>query len=252
MIIYNILPICGTLITLFILHYGSGIFYSNRLETYRKRNIVTKHQWKNHTVSFIYTTIIAILSGVYLYNNRINHQTSTILDFILFHKRIIVSMISYLIYDCLCILYLMLINNGIYETAGSSAFGKLFHHLLGIIPCFICLIKRVGGNAMVLTFFSELSTPFLSLRWMLLSAGYKGTMILKSTEILFALTFTYSRIINIPFLLKYLWNVRHIWKPGWIFNYMLTTSIVFYSMNIFWFIKIIKKIRNELRYKKIL
>ena len=246
-IIYNI---CGLLICLFILHYSIGIIFSNKLEIYRKSNIITKHQWKNYTVSSIYTTIIAILSGTSLYTIGFYQQPSAILEFTLLHKRIILSMIAYLMYDSMCILYSMRLNSGAYESPGSSEFGKLFHHILGIVPCFICLVTQIGSNTMLWTFFSELSTPFMSLRWMLLSAGYKGTMILKGTEILFAVTFTGSRIINIPFLLKYLWSTRNIWKPVWVFNYMLLTGIIFYGMNIFWFIKIIKKVRNELKYNK--
>jgi hypothetical protein len=58
----------------------------------------------------------------------------------------------------------------------------------------------------------ELSTPFLSWRWILLTTGYKGSLPCTLCEGLFALTFLVSRILNVPLCLKYIWSAQELWQ----------------------------------------
>ncbi|CAK9061427.1 TLC domain-containing protein 4 C (Transmembrane protein 56 homolog C), partial [Durusdinium trenchii] len=119
------------------------------------------------------------------------------------------------------------------------------HHVIGIItvltlthPCFLFY-----GICCVMF---EASTPFLSMRKILLMRGYKGTRILGHIEKLFGISFLLCRVIfGIPMVLYAFVEGTNLLLEGAIpypskYVILLTTCWIQTFLNCFWFHKIVK------------
>ena len=209
-----------------------------------------KHQWQAYSVALLYTSLVAWVSGAELAATGLSPSPAAVLQLTPIQRATTCTMVAYLLYDTLGIWRSkqLAAKDATYKTQGSSAAGKLFHHALGFFSLLSCLITGHGGNVAMWVYFAELSTPFLSLRWLLLSAGSKGSALCKAVEVLFALTFTLCRVVSIPLLLRYLWRCRGAWTsppasaPH--FWYVLVTTCCFLGQNLFWFSHIVHMVRK--------
>jgi hypothetical protein len=88
----------------------------------------------------------------------------------------------------------------------------------------------------------EASTPFLHIRYLLLEYGYGKTIVANINNLLFLLTFAYFRLFKgIPILTKLCYTLI-VEKPLNIYAviFFVASSIAMSSLNIIWFIKILR------------
>ena len=82
----------------------------------------------------------------------------------------------------------------------SSDKTTLIHHSLAMISG-LYLINTNMNQLYSLALFTELSTPFYNIKYLLNDRNMKHTKIYKTNDIMFFISFTISRIISIPYFL---------------------------------------------------
>lgn len=117
---------------------------------------------------------------------------------------------------------------------------SVLHHFVGGIGIYMMAERQIGLGLGLYFGATELSTPLMNISWLLYTNGIKSKFIFGSMYI----TFFVSRILTIPFLLKYLYiNYHTILKSGFT-NFILAYfgSTILILLNLTWFIMLTKKI----------
>ena len=233
-------------------HKLAGAVLQRVLPAYQQGKPLERHQWENYSVAGLYTALVAALGWRETFGSTAGATfpppPSSVAGVSDTCRWLTLSMAAYLAYDFGCILRSLRLaqEQGGGEASQSGVAGKFFHHALGFFGILSCLFVNMGGKVNMWVYFGEASTPFLSLRWMLLTAGLKGSALCKACEVLFAASFTYSRILSVPGCVKYIWGAREVWQPTWHWAYILATTCAFLGQNIFWFVHIVNMVKKAL------
>lgn len=95
--------------------------------------------------------------------------------------------------------------------------------------------------------FTELSTPFLHLRWFMLLSGKKNSKWYKVFSICFALTFLFTRVFLYTFGLIDLWQARNIWLKFPMGIYLVVAGLhLGFALNLFWAKKVLGALRRAM------
>jgi len=134
----------------------------------------------------------------------------------------------------------------------SNVTATILHHICSITASGNCCFSKTLHYWSVRFLFTELSTPFLNLRWYLDQFQMKQSLIYKLNGILITLTFFYCRILFIfdfPFTqLKHLNELIALPTPlkQWLLYWQLPTSFAAHLLNTWWFYLISKGLLKTL------
>lgn len=143
-------------------------------------------------------------------------------------KTLAVSL-SYLIYDLICCLFDKHIN-----------IDNSVHHIVSIVGIAAGLAYRRCGSEMVAALWiTEISSPFLHAREILKELGYRDTDLNLTFDILFAVTFSFARMIVGPYL-----TYVTLMADNPLLIKMMATGLQLVSA--FWFYKIVRMVKYKL------
>lgn len=113
-----------------------------------------------------------------------------------------VIFLAYVLYDIVHVILL-------YPKLGGPS--MVYHHFGFIICALVCGVGRILAFPFGWQICAELSTPFLTARWLLLTAGWQGSLALQIVEGCFAFTFFLFRgILYSCGISHLLWNFKDI------------------------------------------
>ncbi|XP_019436878.1 PREDICTED: transmembrane protein 136-like [Lupinus angustifolius] len=137
--------------------------------------------------------------------------------------------LSYLIYDMVCCLFGEIVN-----------LDNTIHHLVSIVGLGAGLCYQKCGSEMVAALWvTEMSSPFLHLRELLKECGYRDTPLNLAADFLFAIIFTYARMLAGPYLTYVTLSANN---PLLIKAMGLGLQLV----STFWFFKIVRMMKYKL------
>ncbi|KAH7567224.1 hypothetical protein ACOSP7_010990 [Xanthoceras sorbifolium] len=138
--------------------------------------------------------------------------------------------LAYLIYDLVCCLF---DDKGVHLD-------NTIHHLVSIVGGAAGLAYQKCGSEMVAAaWITEISSPFLHLRELLKELGYRDTGINLIADIIFAVIFTFGRMVAGPYLTYVTLSANN---PLLIKAMALGLQLVC----VFWFYKIVRMVRYKL------
>ncbi|KAL2468316.1 Translocation associated membrane protein [Forsythia ovata] len=98
--------------------------------------------------------------------------------------------VAYLIYDLVCCLFDKRVK-----------LDNIIHHLVSIVGLVAGLsCQRCGSEMVAALWITEISSPFLHLRELLKEMGYNNTDLNLAVDIMFAVIFTFARMVGGPYL----------------------------------------------------
>lgn len=137
--------------------------------------------------------------------------------------------VGYFIYDLICCLF----DKGV-------SLDNSIHHIVSIVGLGAGLAYQKCGSEMVAALWiTELSSPFLHLRELLKELGYKDTDLNLAADILFAVIFSFARMIGGPYLTFVTLSASN---PFLIKAMALGLQLV----STFWFYKIARMVKYKL------
>ncbi|EPS59582.1 hypothetical protein M569_15222, partial [Genlisea aurea] len=137
--------------------------------------------------------------------------------------------LSYLMYDSVCNLF-----------EKQSKPDMAIHHLVSIVGIVSGLVNQRCGSEMVAgLWITELSSPFLHIRDILKEFGIKDTALNLAADIVFAMIFTFARMIGGPYLTYVTLSAPN---PLLIKGMALGLQLV----SAFWFYKILRMVSHKL------
>ena len=127
------------------------------------------------------------------------------------------------------------------------------HHIVGGLGIF--LIRQLNRVWLLGLFFelTEISTIFLNITWICVKKKKTNTLIFKAAGLLLVFFFFFVRIIGGLLMFIYVYNFRDqiiSWGP-FMYIYIYGGSCLMFSLNSYWFYKLILKIYKQIKNKKI-
>ncbi|XP_043712742.1 TLC domain-containing protein 5-like [Telopea speciosissima] len=137
--------------------------------------------------------------------------------------------LGYLIYDLICCVFDDHVN-----------IDNTVHHLVSILGIGAGLVyKRCGSEMVAALWITEISSPVLHMRELLKEIGYRDTDLNLAADILFAVIFTFARMVGGPYLTYVTLSADN---PLLIKAMALGLQLV----SAFWFYKIARMVKNKL------
>ncbi|XP_057975775.1 uncharacterized protein LOC131163084 isoform X2 [Malania oleifera] len=137
---------------------------------------------------------------------------------------------AYLIYDLVCCAFHKKVE-----------LDNLIHHSVGIVGIWAALSYDLRGSGTVVTLcVAEVSTPFLHLREILKELGYRDTDLNLAADILFAVIFSFARMVIGPFLTYAMLSTSC--NPPLLKAMALGLQLI----SAFWFYKIVRMVKHKL------
>nr|CAH8870974.1 unnamed protein product [Trichobilharzia regenti] len=158
-------------------------------------------EWNTRLLSTVHSIFILLISVYCLLFNKKMHEDKFFYSDFLSDFGICISC-GYMIYDCCTMIMYM---------KGASLWAFLIHHSVVVWGSSELLTNRIGKYYAYLKFLTELSTPFINIRWYLRTCGYSSKhKYVAVTTILFAITFILTRNIGaIPFWYALIYDMHH-------------------------------------------
>ncbi|CAH8648160.1 hypothetical protein MS3_00003356 [Schistosoma haematobium] len=158
-------------------------------------------EWNARWLSTVHSIFILLISFYCLLFNKKMHEDKFFYSDFLSNVGMCISC-GYMIYDSLTmIMYLK----------GASLWTYIIHHSIVIWGSSAFLSNEIGKYYAYLKYLTELSTPFINLRWFLRTCGYSShhKYVAIATS-LFAVTFILTRnICAVPFWYLVSYNIHH-------------------------------------------
>ena len=217
---------CG----LFVLHNKSH----NLLKFNNEYLISNKKQsWKNYSISFFSNILISIFCSVNIIT-RTQYNMNLLTNF---DKCIYIYCISYFIYDLYYINFVVTYNNVLEYNV---------HHVLVLYAIIYTLFYNLYSGYIIWFLTTEISSIFLNIRWFLYKSKYDNNSIESIiTSILVILTYTIFRIIQLPYAeYNFIKNYDNKISTNYYFYRQMFLFIIIYSLNLYWYYNIIKKLKN--------
>ncbi|KAH9717083.1 tlc domain-containing protein [Citrus sinensis] len=215
---YWLVSVFSGIIMCTIVYKLTGIISVLCFKGYRKLSNEKKLEWNNRGFSTFHA-FIASTASLYLlllsdlfsedyYDELIINRTSSL------SKTVLGISIGYFLSDLAMILWL-------YPALGGLEY--VLHHGLSMFSIFLALVSGKAQIYILMVLFTEITTPFVNLRWYLDVAGLKSSNIYICNGVALFLG----------------WLVKEIFPLG--FYSLLVVPPMLAIMNVFWFWKIAKE-----------
>jgi len=128
----------------------------------------------------------------------------------------------------------------------------LLHHSLFLVITFYCSAIGFLKYHFAMLLLSEMSTPFVNYRWILVQSGHKNSSLYKWNGLILLLFFIVNRVFVYAYVLKDLyfncWNEFEEKLSSKVIVYLLTGGFIY---NVFWAQKLIEGALRETKTKSI-
>ncbi|KAL2623671.1 hypothetical protein R1flu_003876 [Riccia fluitans] len=126
-----------------------------------------------------------------------------------------------------------------YPSLGGPEY--VVHHLLSIVSLVLADYIAHAHFYVLMTLFSEVSTPFINFRWYLLTSGMKNSKAFIYNGLMLVVVWLFARIILFIYFFYHLCThydtVSQLYRPGFYFMFVSPPTLAI--MNVFWFYKIL-------------
>ena len=139
----------------------------------------------------------------------------------------------------------------IYHYKENKDVSSLIHHTLFILITHYVLSGRTMCRPFAWLSFTELSTPFLNIRWFLAVSGKKTSIWYTRSSVLFAVTFLFTRVFGYTLGLLDVWLHSEIWLSNgpWGLHAVILGLHAGWLLNLFWGSKVISALTRMIRPK---
>ena len=139
----------------------------------------------------------------------------------------------------------------IYHYKENKDVSSLLHHTLFILITHYVLSGTTMTRPFAWLSLTELSTPFLHVRWFFAVSGKKTSIWYTRSSILFAFTFLLTRVFGYTLGLLDLWCHSDIWLSNgpWGLHIVVLGLHAGWILNLFWGIKVISAMTRMIRLK---
>ncbi|KAJ6859577.1 transmembrane protein 56-B [Populus alba x Populus x berolinensis] len=210
---------------------------------YGKLTDAQKVEWNNRGFSTFHALFVAsaslyllLLSGLFYEDSRdelVVNRTST-----LSNSTLGIS-IGYFLSDLAMILFH-------FPALGGMEY--LLHHGLSMLSIILALLSGQAQIYILMVLFSEITTPFVNLRWYLDVAGQKSSKLYLWNGVLLFMGWLVARILMFIFFFRHMFihfdQVKQIFPLG--FYSILVIPGTLAVMNVLWFWKIVKGLMKTL------
>jgi hypothetical protein len=142
-------------------------------------------------------------------------------------------------------------------TSKTDTFLLIIHHSMAMAGVLGAALTGIAHGYTLAVLFTELTTPFLNLRWLLHTAGLKDSRIYLVNGLLMLKAWLIARIALFLFLFKHLadhWmEIAAEELPTWCLLLLVGGPPILFVMNVFWLVKIVQgavKLLTSSRKKK--
>ncbi|KAL5720696.1 hypothetical protein ACHQM5_013340 [Ranunculus cassubicifolius] len=220
-----------------IVYRVTGLFSQMCFNAYAKLTKLQKMEWNNRGFSTFHALVVAVGSFYLLvlsdHFGENSHDGSFINRTSVFSDTMLGVSIGYFLSDMGMILWYFPALGG---------FEYLLHHALSMFSILLSLISGQGQYYILMVLFSEMTTPFVNLRWYLDVANQKGSKLYICNGIALFLGWLVARVVLFTYFFVHMYlhfdQVKEIFPLG--FYSLLTVPPVIAVMNLFWFWKIAK------------
>lgn len=232
----------------FVFYYGlqkaCAVIFPHFSKTFKHLSVVERIDWCNKICSLVHATLTTFMVTYYILNT--NHEEThpiyrfrdpndhTLMDVVLYNS------IAYVFYD-LWFLIENYPNFFDYTIVG--------HHILMSVGLISNAYTKYSPFLTALLLFSELSTPFLNMRWFFFKRNLTNRKRYLVNGLLLWLSFFVGRVLTIPFCLYVHYNSLHKYGALMSFTeyYMYPLMSIFLCVvNVYWFSLLTKKVIRAL------
>ncbi|CAA6654548.1 unnamed protein product [Spirodela intermedia] len=236
---------CGVIMSK-IVYEVTRCFSSSRFQSYSRLSESQKIEWNNRGFSTFHAIVVAIVS-FYLVVISDLFKDGAHPELIIDRKSVVSDAIfgislGYFIYDLRMILWR-------FPALGGVEY--IVHHGLSLYSFSLALLSGQAHLYILMVLFSEITTPFVNLRWYLDLSGLKSSKLYLWNGIALTLGWLFARIILFFFLFGHMYHnfdqVKTMFTLG--FYSLLAVPSTLAVMNIFWFWKILRGLKKALSRK---
>ncbi|CDP04013.1 unnamed protein product [Coffea canephora] len=233
-----------------IVHDLTGVVSSVFFSGYAKLDKQGKLEWNNRGFSTFHAIVVAAASLHLLIASDLFDAASQ--DELIVNRKsplsdtILGISIGYFLSDLAMIIYHFPVLGGM---------EYVLHHGLSVFSIIQSLLSGQGQIYILMVLFTEITTPFVNLRWYLDTAGQKNSKLYVCNGLALFLGWLVARILLFMYFFVHLFShfdqVKEVYTLG--FYSLLTVPPVLAMMNAFWFLKIARgliKTLTRARYRK--
>ncbi|KAL4587873.1 hypothetical protein LXL04_000748 [Taraxacum kok-saghyz] len=227
----------GGIIMCIVAYELTGIISPLVFKGFHKLENTQKFEWKNRGISTFHAIFIAIASYYFLmvsnlFDEHMQGQHDLIINRSSASSNTILAMsFGYFLSDLAMIIW-------VYPALGGPEY--VLHHGLSMISIMQSLICGQAQFYNFIVLFSEITTPFVNLRWYLDVAEKKNSTLYLFNGIAVFVGWLVARVILFIFFFYHMFtHLDQVNEVYWtIFYSLLTVPPVLATMNLFWFWKI--------------
>uniref|UniRef100_A0A1D1YNM7 Transmembrane protein 56-B n=1 Tax=Anthurium amnicola TaxID=1678845 RepID=A0A1D1YNM7_9ARAE len=230
-----------------IVYEITGSLSSLCFKGYTRLSKSQKIEWNNRGFSTFHAIVVAavsfylmVLSDLFKdgsYDELIISQKSAVSD------AMFGISVGYFLADLGMILWL-------FPALGGKEY--VIHHGLSIYAISLALISGKGHFYMLMVLFSEITTPFINLRWYLDLSGMKNSKVYLWNGIAMSIGWLVARVLLFIYFFTHIYlhfdQVKTMFTLG-LYSLLVVPSMLT-VMNVFWFWKILKGMRKAISRKR--
>lgn len=220
-----------------IVYNLTGEFSSLLFKGYAKLNDSQKLEWNNRGISTFHAIVAAVISFYLLLLSDLfdegNHVELVIFRWSTLSESLFGISIGYFLSDLAMILWT-------YPALGGVEY--LLHHGLSLIAIVLSLISGQVHIYILMVLFSEITTPFVNLRWYLDLVGQKSSKLYLYNGVALFFGWLVARVILFIYFFYHMFvhfdQVKQMFPLG--YYCLLSIPSTLTLMNFYWFWKITK------------
>ncbi|KAL0914881.1 hypothetical protein M5K25_015268 [Dendrobium thyrsiflorum] len=230
-----------------IVYEITGLISREFFKGYHSLSKPTKIEWNNRGFSTFHAILVAAISFYLLVLSDL-YKERTAVGSIIDRKSLLSDSlcgisIGYFLTDLGMILWY-------FPALGGVEY--VLHHVLSMYAIALSLISGQAQYYILMVLFSEITTPFVNLRWYLDAYGQKSSMLYICNGVALFLGWLAARILLFIFFFVHMYlhfdQVRTIFPLG--FYSILSVPPLIAVMNVYWFLKIFKGLVKTLSRKR--
>ncbi|MCO5569810.1 hypothetical protein L7F22_023524 [Adiantum nelumboides] len=202
---------------------------------YLKLNKLEKVEWDNRGFSTAHAIVVSTIAAYLVFVSDFFQEDeaygSVIFRSSIFSQVILGVSIGYFISDLAMILWF-------YPALGGKEY--VLHHFLSMSSLAMCVYSGQGHFYLYLVLFSEITTPFVNLRWYLSKAGMKSSSAYVLNGLFLFFGWLIARVLLFIYFFVHFYlhydQVRQVFTIG--FYYLFISPPALALMNVIWFYKV--------------
>eukprot|EP00696_Hemimastix_kukwesjijk_P007675 gnl/Hemi2/19740_TR6551_c0_g1_i1.p2 gnl/Hemi2/19740_TR6551_c0_g1~~gnl/Hemi2/19740_TR6551_c0_g1_i1.p2 ORF type:complete len:271 (-),score=88.30 gnl/Hemi2/19740_TR6551_c0_g1_i1:185-997(-) len=185
--------IAASFAVFFVFQEASKHFWRWMWPSYKKLPLEDRVEWDNRFVSTFHAAVVACGSGSVIFHSA--YVNDPIFGWTDAGELFTTVAVGYFYFDLLTMA----------RFPSLVTTGQLVHHAIGI-TCFpLACLYRECEYAVVLFVFTEVTTPFVNIRWFLMKSGLRFSRYYDLNGVFMFLGFLLVRVMMTPYILRFLY-----------------------------------------------